>query len=112
MNAVYLDMIAFGERSWRSGGYPRLMLDIGPNTSERAKDFIEFENRLLVHKRKYFTQLSFPYVKQQSIKWKLFGPFQNHGDSTASFWPENPGIHLEDSSADINATGNNMVMVP
>ncbi|MEO5907836.1 MAG: family 20 glycosylhydrolase, partial [Ginsengibacter sp.] len=105
MNAVYPDMIAFGERSWRGGGYPDLLLDIGPDTSQRAKDYIEFENRLLVHKRKYFTQFSFPYVKQQNIKWKLFGPFQNYGDSTASFWPEKTGIHLEDSTADINASG-------
>jgi hypothetical protein len=105
MNAVYPDMIAFGERSWRGGGYPGVVLDIGPDSSERAKDFIEFEKRVLVHKRRYFRQLPFPYVQQSSIRWKLLGPFENGGDLAATFWPESPGTTPEDSSAAIQATG-------
>lgn len=105
MNAVYPDMLAFSERSWRGGGYPGIMLDIGPDTSERAKAFAAFEKRLIHHKQKYFKQLPFLYVKQTQLHWKLFGPFENHGDLTASFWPENPNASLKDSIASINATG-------
>ena len=43
LNAVYPDMVAFGERSWKGGGYPGVNLDIGPDTSKRAVDFFEFE---------------------------------------------------------------------
>ena len=105
MNAVYPDMLAFSERSWRGGGYPGVVLDIGPDTTDRAKAFSAFEDRLISHKRKYFTDLPFPYVKQQDIRWKLFGPFDNKGYLSASFWPEDPGVSLIDSTAAIDASG-------
>ena len=57
MNAVYPFMLAFGERSWRGGGQPGLDLTIGPESSERAKEFEAFEKRLIAHKRNYFQQL-------------------------------------------------------
>lgn len=105
MNAVYPDMLAFAERSWRGGGYPGTVLDIGPDSSARAKAFTAFEERLIDHKQQYFKQLPFPYVKQSQIHWKLFGPFENQGDLTASFWPENRNVSLKDSTAAIEATG-------
>ena len=105
LNAVYPDMAAFGERSWRGGGYSGLNLDIGPDTAQRAIDFVEFEERLLAHKDQYFQQLPFPYVKQTDIKWKLFGPFENNGELTKSFWPENLSTAPEDSIANITSTG-------
>ncbi|WP_158640627.1 beta-N-acetylhexosaminidase [Anseongella ginsenosidimutans] len=105
MNAVYPSMLAFSERSWKGGGYPGKAADIGPDSSARAKDFAAFEKRLITHKKNYFRNLPFPYVAQTAIKWKLFGPFENHGDVTASFWPEAEGVSPEDSLAAVNATG-------
>lgn len=105
MNAVYPDMLAFGERSWKGGGYPGVVLDIGPDTSARAKAFADFERRMIDHKRKYFTDLPFPYVKQQHIRWKLFGPFENQGDLSATFWPEDSDVSLIDSVGEVQATG-------
>ncbi|MBN9382301.1 MAG: beta-N-acetylhexosaminidase [Chitinophagaceae bacterium] len=105
MNAVYPDMLAFGERSWRGGGYEGVVSDIGPDTSSRAKEFITFERRLMAHKERYFKDLSFPYVRQTQHHWKLFGPFDNHGDPGSSFWPEEQRASCKDSVAAIRATG-------
>lgn len=105
MNPVYPAMLAFAERSWRGGGYPGVVFSIGADTTERAKAFTQFEKRLIDHKRQYFTRLPFHYVKQTHIKWDLFGPFDNHGDLHASYWPEMKGISLEDSTAAVQATG-------
>ena len=52
--------------------------------------FVEFENRLFEHKSLYFHNLSFPYVKQSDIEWKLIGPFDNKGDTETIFEPELP----------------------
>lgn len=105
MNAVYPFMLAFGERSWRGGDKPGLDLTIGPESSERAKEFEAFEKRLIAHKRKYFMELPFPYVKQSHIKWKLIGPFENNGNLSAIFWPEKDGVSPEDSTGSVEATG-------
>lgn len=105
MNAVYPGIVTFSERSWRGGGYPGVVYYIGADSSARAKDFSAFEKRLIVHKRKYFAQLPFPYVKQTQIHWKLFGPFYNHGALDASYWPEKEKVSPEDSAAAIYATG-------
>jgi len=105
MNAVYPFMLAFAERSWRGGGVPGLVLTIGPDSSTRSKDFAAFEKRLIIHKRKYFKELPFPYVEQMHIRWKLLGPFENDGNLSASFWPENHVVSPEDSTDAIPATG-------
>ncbi|WP_436831926.1 family 20 glycosylhydrolase [Parapedobacter sp. DT-150] len=105
MNPVYPAMLAFAERSWRGGGYPGVVFSIGPDSSDRAQAFVEFEKRLLTHKEKYFSQLPFNYVKQTHMKWNLFGPFDNNGDLSAVYWPENPGAVPEDSTATLVATG-------
>src|SRR3546814_868563 len=105
MNAAYPAIVTFGERSWRGGGYEGVNYYIGPDSSARARDFAAFEERLIAHKRKYFTHLPFPYVRQSDIHWKLFGPFSNDGNLDAAFWPEESGSVIADSIADIRATG-------
>jgi len=105
MNAVYPAMLAFSERSWRGGGYPGVLFHIGPDSSERAKAFRAFEKRLLEHKRTYFSRLPFNYVKQSHIKWNLYGPFENGGDASKTFWPETKPEALADSTAALQATG-------
>ena len=103
MNPVYPSMLAFAERSWRGGGFPGVVVNIGD--SARAKAFREFENRLIGQKKKYFKDLPFPYVRQTDLHWKMFGPFENKGDLKKTFWPENKNISLADSTADASVTG-------
>ncbi|MFV8327561.1 family 20 glycosylhydrolase [Flavobacterium sp. ZS1P14] len=88
MNAVYSVMLAFAERSWLGGGWKNFLSDISTPGTERYTLFVDFENRLLDHKTLYFKNLSFPYVKQSDIEWKLIGPFDNKGATEKIFKPE------------------------
>jgi hexosaminidase len=88
MNAVYPVMLTFAERCWQGGGWKNFLSDIGTPGAERFNAFVEFENRLLEHKALNFKNISFPYVKQSDIEWKLIGPFDNKGKTESSFAPE------------------------
>ncbi len=92
MNPVYPGMLAFAERSWRGGGQQGWVASIGETGSTQAIEFAEFENRLLDHQQLHFSNLPFPYAKQSSAKWKLYGPFANQGDLIQSFGPEKNDI--------------------
>ena len=95
MNPVYPGMLAFAERTWRGSGHDGWVANIGELNSARAKEFAEFENRLLQHKQKYFSHLPFPYVKQSSTVWNLYGPYDNNGDLSKTFEPENENFNTE-----------------
>ena len=88
MNPVYPGLLAFTERSWRGGGNKGWTATIGAPGSAEADEFTTFENRLLDHKKLYFKDLAFSYVKQSSIVWKLYGPYENKGDLSKLFEPE------------------------
>ena len=88
MNAVYPVMLTFSERCWRGGGWKNYLSDISSPGNERYNAFVEFENRLLEHKSLYFSKLSFPYIRQSNIEWKLIGPFDNKGKTETIFHPE------------------------
>lgn len=105
MNSVYPTMLAFAERSWRGGGELRPRFSIGEDSSPAATAFTEFEERLLVHKNRYFNKLRFDYVKQTHIKWNLYGPFPNNGQTDKIFWPEKAGPSIKDSLPAVSATG-------
>ena len=104
-NPVYPSMLAFSERSWQGNGFPDVVFAIGTDSMQRAKAFLDFETRLLVHKEKYFTHLPFVYVKQTDIQWKLIGPFENKGNLSAAYWPEQKDQQPLDSAAAVIATG-------
>ncbi|WP_332733744.1 family 20 glycosylhydrolase [Flavihumibacter sp.] len=70
-NGVYPSMLAFAERSWRGGGEKGWTTRIGDENSKRAKDFFDFERRLLDHKQQNFSSMPFPYWKQEGWKWDL-----------------------------------------
>lgn len=105
MTPVYPAMLAFSERSWRGGGNAGIVFYMGNDTSARARDFVAFEKRLTDHKRRYFSQLPFQYVKQSNIHWKLFGPFDNNGALNTAFWPEGVQPSLQDSVGALHVTG-------
>lgn len=88
MNPVYPGMIAFAERIWRGGGNKGWTAAIGKPGSGTAGQFVEFENRLLDHKRQYFTEKSFPYTRQSSTVWTLYGPYSNGGNLSVKLGPE------------------------
>ncbi len=92
MNPVFPEMLTLAERSWKGGGWKKYLSDIDKPGTERYEAFTEFEARLLDHQQLYFASLPFPYVKQSNIHWKLIGPFNNQGDLTKVFAPENHTI--------------------
>lgn len=105
MNFAYPGIVAFGERAWRGGGEEGSLTDIGTRESKRRKDFMEFESRLLDQKRTFFRTKSFPYTRQADMDWKLFGPFENKGNLTAPFWPEETPERLSEETPDSEAHG-------
>lgn len=85
MNPVYPGMLAFAERIWRGGGQAKWVSNISDGD---VQSFKEFEDRLLDHKKIYFTDKAFPYTKQSNISWQLFGPYKNGGELVKKFAPE------------------------
>jgi hypothetical protein len=111
MNAVYSIMLAFAERTWKGGGWDNFKSDFGRPGSDRYEAFVEFENRLLAHKEKYFKNLSFPYVQQSNIEWRLTGPFKNNGNTLMQFEPEeNKSVSPLRSPSDIVVYGGTIIL--
>jgi len=87
-NPVYPGMVTYSEASWK--GQP---LNIGENYLAKLpppenplyNEFQEFEERLAIHRDRYFMDKPFKYVKQSQIVWKIIGPFNNQGDVNRSF---------------------------
>jgi hexosaminidase len=104
-NAVYPGMIAFAERTWRGGGDSGWIANVG--NEKQAKEFDEFEQRLLDHKEEYFKRIPFPYHRQGMMHWDLFGPYQNGGDLSKSFAPENKNFY---GTPTLKATGGTIVL--
>ncbi|WP_300603853.1 family 20 glycosylhydrolase [Niabella sp.] len=90
MNPVYPGMLAFAERIWRGGGRPGWIANISDG-DEAA--FAEFEQRLLDHQQLYFSGMPFSYARQANLLWQLTGPYNNKGQLSASFVPEQETDH-------------------
>lgn len=88
MNPVYPGILSFAERIWKGGGKDGWVAYIDHKNEKEFAAFKDFENRLLHHKKKYFSDKPFPYVKQQDIQWELYGPYENQGDLKKAFEPE------------------------
>jgi hypothetical protein len=85
MNPVYPGMLAFAERTWLGGGRSGWIANLNDGD---VSGFTDFENRLLDHKRLYFKGLPFPYARQATMRWQLYGPYDNGGDLIKKFEPE------------------------
>jgi hypothetical protein len=85
LNGFYPLMLTLAERAWRGGGQPET--EAGTVLRSTAT-FAEFETRLLAHKTAHFGKLSFPYVRQSGMRWRLSVPYPNGGDLSAQFPPE------------------------
>lgn len=84
-NAVYPALLTFAERSWRGGGEAGWTARIFPRDTKAYNDFQKFEDRLLEHKKRYFSSKPFPYVRQTGLVWELIGPLDNGGDIFREF---------------------------
>jgi hypothetical protein len=89
-NGFYPMLLTFAEKLWAGGGSRKSDWSVGngfrnPKVFEKFKNF---ESRLLEHKRDYFSELPFPYVRQTNVNWKISDPFPNLGDLTKRFPPE------------------------
>lgn len=110
MNAVYPAMLAFAERSWLGNGYVGWISNMDLHGLEAKQSFVDFEERLLDHKKEYFSGLSFPYQKQSDITWKLYGPYDNGGDLSKKFEPEATNFDFENIAAVQTTTGGTIVL--
>jgi len=84
-SSIYPAILTFAERIWQGGGRPGWIANILPSEDSNYADFVDFEKRLLSHKKLYFADKTFPYVSQLGTKWELIGPFDNLGDVNKSF---------------------------
>jgi hexosaminidase len=110
MNPVYPGILTFAERCWRGDGHNGWTATIGAPGSTEAIEFTEFEKRLLDHKKLYFKELPFPYVKQSQMVWRLYGPYENNGELSKQFEPEKDKLndsHLKPSKI---VTGGTVVL--
>ncbi len=107
MNPVYPGMVAFAERTWRGGGQPGWVANVSDGD---LSQFLDFEDRLLLHKQQFFAQKGFSYVKQGDIKWQLYGPYFNEGKLNAVFEPETSVWHESSFPSVNNVVGATIVM--
>ncbi|MCU7550463.1 family 20 glycosylhydrolase [Chitinophagaceae bacterium LB-8] len=108
MNPVYPGMLAFSERSWRGGGYQGWITNFIQSKADTA--FTQFEQRLMEHRDQYFCGLPFPYVKQSFTVWNLYGPYENSGNLSKCFEPENKSFNESKSVSSLYVTGGTIVL--
>ncbi|MDO4229502.1 MAG: family 20 glycosylhydrolase [Capnocytophaga sp.] len=90
-NNFYPAMLALAERSWLGGGseyFDGKGTILSSKTDPNFVAFADFERRMLWHKKHYFSDLPFAYVKQTDMLWTITDPFPNQGNLSESFPPE------------------------
>ncbi len=90
-NNFYPNMLAIAERSWLGGGLQYFDKDGTILYSSKDTNFVifqDFERRMLWHKHKKFANQPFGYVKQTNIEWGVTDMFDNQGDLSKKFPPE------------------------
>ncbi|TXJ23540.1 MAG: beta-N-acetylhexosaminidase [Chitinophagaceae bacterium] len=107
MNPVYPSMLAFAERSWRGGGQQGWLANVSDGD---VKAFSDFENRLLDNKQLYFRHKPFPYTKQSDLIWKLYGPYDNNGETAKTFVPESNQFNETKEPVYKEVTGGTIVL--
>lgn len=91
-NVVYPAMLALAERAWLGGGegyFDAPTAVLGFHAQAEARDrFVDFEERMLWHKKRFFASEPFPYIKQSHATWYISEVYDNGGDLQATFAPE------------------------
>ncbi|WP_418603299.1 family 20 glycosylhydrolase [Hwangdonia sp.] len=77
-NPVYSSMLTYAWTTWTADlakGYPEYYTKM-PSKDTKALDYYSaFEDIILYHKEKYFSNEPFPYFRQNDKEWQLIGPF-------------------------------------
>lgn len=84
-NPVYPSLFAFAEKTWVGGGDAYSYVGIQENTRETLG---ELEYRMMSLHSNLFPHLPFQYVPQTKIRWDVYGPYDNGGDTSRAFSPE------------------------
>lgn len=98
-NNFYPLMLAFSERLWRGGG-DGYFSEIGvkfPTKPDQVQEWVNFENRLLIHKNKYFEKQPFPYFEQSHLSWNIISPLPNDGKLDSVFQVEKELLNSSDT---------------
>ncbi|MDE5659878.1 MAG: beta-N-acetylhexosaminidase [Muribaculaceae bacterium] len=90
-NNFYASVLASAERAWVGGG--KQYIEQGgtmlPVSGEEFEEFADWERRFLLHKDGVLKDEPIPYVKQTNVRWLVTEMFDNGGNASASFAPEN-----------------------
>lgn len=70
-------LLTFSEAIWcgRPQHCKDYMIALPPPGSDAWKAFADFENRLAIHRDRFFAGKPFPYVRHAHISWRVAGPF-------------------------------------
>jgi len=89
-NNLYACTLASAERAWAGGG--RQYIETGgtmlPNSGEEYEEFADWERRFLLHKGLSLKNEPIPYTRQTDMRWYVTEMFDNGGDASAAFAPE------------------------
>lgn len=107
-NPTYPSMIAFAEKTWCGGGYPDNYVSL--STDRDLEGFRDFERRLCLYGQRHMVGLPFPYVAQADIEWKIYGPYDNGGDTSKVFPVERMDeVSLASLKADTTFIGGTLI---
>lgn len=86
-NPIYPSMVFYADAIWkgREKDYKEYWAKLPKENTAEFKDFAEFEEKVIAHKKMFFKEKEFAYTKQTELKWQVIGPFEHHGDLTKSF---------------------------
>lgn len=83
INPLYPSLLTYAWKTWTddvSEASREYLTKIPPYGSKENAYFDAFEDYLMAHKERYFTDLPFQYTPQANAQWKLVGPFKDSTD--------------------------------
>ena len=86
-NPIYPSMVFYADAIWkgRAKDYPEYWAKLPAIGIKEFDDFKQFEEKLIRHKKMFFKEKEFPYVKQIDLQWNVIGPFEHDGDFLKTF---------------------------
>lgn len=104
-NAVYPALFAFAERTWVGGGDAYSYVGIQEKT---RRELGALEHRIISVHSSLFPDLPFQYIPQSDIRWNIYGPYDNEGDTSRAFAPEL--VDIETLLPDTTLVGGTIVL--
>ncbi len=84
-NPVWPGTLAYSEAIWsgRPSFETKYMGEMPPPETEAGKQFAEFEQRLALHRDRFFKSEPFPFVRSSHVRFRMLGPFTRGKDEPA-----------------------------